>query len=684
MSINTNLSGRLRNTSLKYSHALMPLFEAVVNSIHAIEETKIPIQDGCLNIEICEDSQPELINNQNPFDIDSSIDITGFKITDNGAGFTEQNMESFKTLDSDYKASKGGRGIGRLLWLKAFERVHVQSQYTNNESKVMLRKFSFESKTGVNEFENKELKSDSENKTIVHLDGFISKYKKYSKKTLKDIADALLEHCLWYFVRTDGVPSITISCRAKSLELQNVYTENTVGEPTPETNVQIKQISFDLTHVKLRNSLSLNNTIAYCADGRLVKDINISGKVPGLYGKIRDPNGDFIYACYVVSDYLNDRVHSERTDFDIEESSEENDLLDGLEVSFHDISTGILERVKAYLSDYLEENKKESKKRIDDYVSGKAPRYKSIMHRIPEDELNLDPSISDKDLEITLHKQLMVIESKLISDGHNVMKPGNITDIGEYEKKIKDYLDTVSDIKKSDLANYVSHRKVVLDLLEKAIRIDENGKYVPEELIHNLIMPMGKDSNQIFSKDSNLWIVDERLAFHNYLGSDKTLSSMPITDSKETKEPDLVALKLFDNPLLVSDKSSLPLASITVIEIKRPMRNDASSGEDKDPIEQAIGYLDRIRKGKVQTVHGLLIPGSQSIPGFCYILSSLTATVKKRCDLMGLTLTSDGTGYFGYNPNYHAYLEVISYDRLVESAKQRNRAFFDKLGLPTT
>ena len=41
-------------------------------------------------------------------------------------------------------------------------------------------------------------------------------------------------------------------------------------------------------------------------------------------------------------------------------------------------------------------------------------------------------------------------------------------------------------------------------------------------------------------------IVDERLAFHNYLASDKTLASMPITDSNETNEPDLCALNLFD------------------------------------------------------------------------------------------------------------------------------------------
>jgi hypothetical protein len=52
--------------------------------------------------------------------------------------------------------------------------------------------------------------------------------------------------------------------------------------------------------------------------------------------------------------------------------------------------------------------------------------------------------------------------------------------------------------------------------------------------------------------------------------------------------------------------------------------------------------------------------------------------------LLGLRPTHDFTGYFGFNPNYRAYVEVISFDRLVNAAKERNKAFFDKLGLPTT
>ncbi|WP_276508133.1 hypothetical protein [Endozoicomonas acroporae] len=38
MSLHTNLAGRLRNTNLPKSHGLLPVFEAVVNSIQSLEE----------------------------------------------------------------------------------------------------------------------------------------------------------------------------------------------------------------------------------------------------------------------------------------------------------------------------------------------------------------------------------------------------------------------------------------------------------------------------------------------------------------------------------------------------------------------------------------------------------------------------------------------------------------------
>lgn len=679
----TNLHGRLRNTSLPYKSGLMPLFETVVNSIHSIEEAGLPPASGAITVEIIRSPQLQidLDRHQRKPGPDSSKDIIGFKITDNGIGFTDANMKSFKTLDSEHKVDKGCRGVGRLLWLKAFDKVNISSVYKDEKGNFKSRTFTFDATVGVSDPDDCDAPSDSSLTTCVHLDGFMDDYRKESRKTAPAIANSLFEHCLWYFVRQGGAPKISLKDEDGNIELDTIYNEHMLSSTTAET-ISIKSKKFDLIHVRFRANSSQNHAIAFCAGSRLVKEENISGKIPGLYEKIKDEEGDFIYACYVSSPFLDEKARSERIGFDIEENVD--GLFSEAEISFKDIKDAVIAKVSDYLSGHLEENKKAGRDRVESFVSKKAPRYRPILSRIPEDQLIVDPSISDKELDLALHKHLSEIESKLLADGHDIMSPRHNEKSLDYQNRLQEYLRTVEDIKKSDLANYVSHRKVILDLLERAIQKQPDGKYVREELIHNLIMPMRADSNQLMFESCNLWLLDERLAFHDYLASDKTLSSIPITGASGPQEPDICALAVYDNSILVSDSAKLPLASIVVVEIKRPMRNDASAGEDHDPIEQALGYLDRIRQGGVTTASGRPIPRSDDIPGYCYAICDITKTIETRCRILGLTVTSDHLGYFGYNPNYKAYIEVISFDRLVNSAKERNKAFFDKLGLPTT
>ena len=681
MSIETNLRGRLRNTKLPLSHGLLPLFEAVVNSIHSLEDSGQPSEAGHITVEICRDGQRSL-----EFDsantrgrAERSGAIVGFRVTDDGIGFNDANMTSFRTLDSDHKLKKGGRGVGRLLWLKAFSKVTVNSIFRDDTGTLKQRSFAFDADSGVNN-EIHEDANAAPTSTAVHLAGFGKQYREACLKTASSIANMLFEHCLWYFVRHGGVPAIEIKDGDDSIKLHDLYDRYMVASAVTEPT-SIKGQEFTLTHIKLRATTRLH-AIALCAESRLVKVENLSGKIAGLYGRLKDETGDFIYMCYVGSPFLDERVRSERTEFEISESAQ-GLLADDDDISLSDIRNAVTEKASRHLAAYLLENKKHVRDRVDSFVSDQAPRYRPIMSRVAIDQLAIDPGISDKELELTLHKQLADIELRLLSDGHDLMKPLQEEKYEEYQRRLHDYLRTAEDIKKSDLANYVFHRKVILDLLAKAIEKDAIGKYAREELIHNLIMPMGVDSNQVKSMDCNLWLLDERLAFHNYLASDKTLTSMPITGSNDTKEPDILALNVFDNPILVSEGTSLPMASIVVVEIKRPMRNDAAQGEEKDPIEQALGYLDRVREGGVTTASGRPIPGAENIPGFCYVLCDITPTIEKRCKYHDAIRSSDGLSYFFYNKAFKAYVEVTSFDGLLNAARRRNRAFFDQLGLPT-
>jgi hypothetical protein len=679
MSMNTFLAGRLRNTPLPRTHGLLPLFEAVVNSIQAVGAAGLEGSSGEIVVEIERTPQQQLqLDGPSRRGAAPQETILGFRVRDNGCGFDDANLQSFETLDSDFKASEGCRGVGRLLWLKAFDSVEVSSDFEGPDGKRLRRSFTFTAAKGV-DGANVSPSSSKTRRTEVHLNGFKKEYRERAPKTGRTIANDLFEHCLWYFVRDGGAPKIAVVDNDEAIQLDDVYAEYMFSSAQRQ-QLMIKDQPFELTHLKLKASAPREPFIAWCAAGRVVKEESILGKVAGLHGRIDDGDGEFLYACYLTSPFLDQHVRPERIGFDIAEISD--DLFATTDLSVTDIRNGVLDSSKAFLGRYLQESQAAGRERVEKFVSQRAPRYRPILGRISDEKLSVDPSISDRDLDLLLHKQLSEIEGSLITEGHAIMTVG----LGEtpegYLVRLNQYLSKVEDIKKSDLASYVFHRKIILDILQKAIERGADGKYAREELIHEVIMPMRKSSNDVLD-NSNLWLVDERLAFHDYLASDKPLSSMPIVQNGDAKEPDLVALNVFDAPLLVAEGQRLPLASIVVVEIKRPMRNDAAGGEDKDPIEQALGYLDRIRTGQTQTASGRPIPRSDEIPGFCYVVCDITPTVEKRCKLAQLTVTSDRQGYFGYNPNYKAYIEVLSYDRLLNGARERNRAFFDKLGLPT-
>ncbi len=117
-----DVAGRVRNVPLPTSRPLNPLFEAVVNSIQAIEDARRG--DGKVSIKLVRDLSPTLL------ELDKgSRDIVSFEITDNGVGFNDDNFAAFQTSDTTYKADRGGKGIGRFVWLVAFDSVSIQSTF---------------------------------------------------------------------------------------------------------------------------------------------------------------------------------------------------------------------------------------------------------------------------------------------------------------------------------------------------------------------------------------------------------------------------------------------------------------------------------------------------------------------------------------------------------------------------
>lgn len=679
----SSLIGQIRNFNLPKRNGLIPLFEAVVNSIHAIEDRYPQASDisklGEIRVHIFRETE------QQDFDLGRGRKperaIVGFEITDNGIGFNSANWKAFNQLHFTNKRDKGCRGVGRLTWLKAFDDVSVTSRFLENDI-LQARSFHFSGRDEITGGEPADESAHQDIGTTVHLKAFRSGYAKAVEKTAEKIAGRLLEHTLWYYVRSAGIPRIVITDDQidDQIELGDLFDAQMHGG-SDHRAFTIKDVQFDITHVKFRARADRKHVLAFCAGQRLVSEEPL--EIRGLTASVSDEDGPFRYAGYIVSDFLDRRVVAERTGFDLEEEIE--GLFGDTEISRMDISKAASPLITEFLGESLDANIQAGRERLDEFVTKKAPHYLPILRHMGDDEIFVDPSTNDAQIDRELHSRKYQTEQQLLEEGEKLLKPDLSDSVESYSQRIAEYMDRLQSVKQSDLAAYVTHRRVVLDLLDAAIKTNEDGDYARESVIHNLIMPMGSTSEDLSQlRASNLWLLNERLAFHqHYLGSDKSLSATPITGAGGGKEPDLAALNIYDNPHAFSDTNGSGQATITVVEIKKPMLKGQKPGEEKDPIEQALGYLRRIRDGGVMTKTGRKIPNARDLPGYVYVIADLTDSMRARCEYATLNEAPDGQSYFGWNgsKNIKAYIEVIDFGGLFDAASQRNAAFFEFLGL---
>ena len=204
-----DITGRIKNFDIPRNQPLVPLYEAIVNSIHAIEERRAN-DDRSFNpyikIEIVRDQQL-IIEGQG---IDYSInDVIGFNVIDNGVGLDENNMRSFLQSDSTYKASIGGKGVGRFSWLKAFSKADIESIFLDADSTPVRRQFEFSLEKQEIDDTLTECDNYTDNRTEIKLIDYKYEYRKNVNKHADTIATKIMQHCVIYLIAPD-CPKITV------------------------------------------------------------------------------------------------------------------------------------------------------------------------------------------------------------------------------------------------------------------------------------------------------------------------------------------------------------------------------------------------------------------------------------------------------------------------------------------
>lgn len=127
-----NIKNRVRKLPKpsNVTQAMQPLFEAVSNAFYAIEDKfgAPDVAQGAVNIRIT--------------NLANKTDRLRIEISDNGIGLDAVRYDAFQTIDTDFKRPKGGKGVGRLFWLDAFDSVQVESLYLE-EDELERRCFRF-------------------------------------------------------------------------------------------------------------------------------------------------------------------------------------------------------------------------------------------------------------------------------------------------------------------------------------------------------------------------------------------------------------------------------------------------------------------------------------------------------------------------------------------------------------
>lgn len=644
----------------------MPLFEAIMNAYQAIQDAAP--QDGEIIINVVREKTLLLSG------VEPSID--SFIITDNGIGFNARNMESFNTAYSELKFSRGGKGLGRFLWLKAFEKVEIDSIFLEEGSEYLKREIVFHDQYSLND-DNVSETDRSVTGTSVSLLRLRDRYKAQCPIDIEHIALKICEHFVLVLMHED-CPRILIRDGKNEISINKLFTDQFTKGATVGS-FSIGENDFSIHGFRIYNTRTQKHRIIYCAHDRAVMTENIDKFLPNFRKKlVDDEDQSFVYLAVVKGEFLDRKVNNERTSFDISDESFSDDEQGGLfqeDIRPSEIRQGVLSFIDSDLGKIIESINDQKRKKVVDFVENKAPHYKILLRDIGSFIERIPIDSTQAEMDSFLHGELYKKEVALKQEGNQILEGSKLKNYEDYRDRISAFLQDQNALGVAALAQHVTHRKIILELFRKALSIKENDKYPLEKVVHDLIFPMSSSTDDTLISQQNLWVIDERLNYHSFIASDKPLKSVDDTINSQ-RRPDMLA---FNRKFTLSEGKG-PLTSLTIIEFKRPMRDDYT--DEDNPLRQVALALEDIRNGGALDDEGRPIKlAGEDIPTNCFIICDITPKLKMTLGAWDATPTPGGDGYYGYNRTYKMYFEVISYDKLISDAEKRNQIFFEKLKL---
>nr|WP_051567517.1 ATP-binding protein [Draconibacterium orientale] len=508
-----NIQGTIENIRSK-SNVYTPIIEAIVNSIQSIIEKGN--DNGKIEIILQRDKILEFDN--------STPEIKSIEIRDNGLGFTQQNRDSFDTFYSELRKNIGGKGFGRFMFVKYFNNVRVESVFKDGNENFKLRKFRFGKQYEIIVDETIDDTKAVDSYSSLFLENLKEEHS--FEKQIETISKRILERILIFFINDSfKCPTIIVkeADSSQNIILNDYLTGKNEIQLFSSKDFEIKNNGhsalFTAKIFKIFFPGSQKSKISLTGHNREVTESPLHKYVPefedDFYDESNGSKKNYIIKTYVLGDYLDSNVSTERETFDFHR--------DGSSIYFPysqiEIETNAALITKEVFGTDVQIRTEKKSQRIRNYVNNSAPWHKVYL---PDLEISrIAYNLKDEDIEVELQKVKFNKELQTRAEIKELLSDDNEDIDGNMAKAIS----KISEIGKSDLAHYVFNRKNVLEAFVKLLKRRDDGKGELEKDVHNLIFPMGRDSENTEYHEHNLWLIDERLVFSEYVASDKKIST---------------------------------------------------------------------------------------------------------------------------------------------------------------
>lgn len=625
---------------------LLPIFEAMSNSVHSVTErysAKNVHRDGQIIVTVIDGER------------DDDFSIT---ILDNGMGLDSKNFDAFITPFTGNKLRRNGKGFGRFIAFKVFEDIVYESKKEDSDTTIKFR-FDIYSDEELIELKGSDVFAYKSGCSVTYSgirDDYIERWQDLGEE---DFLNHLTQNFLTYLV--DGkMPDTVINYNGNVTNLRDHfsrvfdYEESHIFKLTIESEEW--EFKLDVARVK-RGSPFDRHALLFFADNRILgRGRSIEAKLGKAFFE-RDDGSEYVIIAAVSGEYLDENANNDRT---------------FLEANEKDISEIVDRACGLILTTEKEQNrliKSTQQSDVVELLQGHPLLRFGLAGKTIEQYVENKPNSWTKERFVSdLAIQRMRAERRWTS----YLKE-TFADEDTFRDRKNELLSKVTDTYRDALSEYVVHRRAVIEVADNLRKLDHAAKMAPEDAVHDLIFPRNTDSTTTKYYRHNLWLLDERLSFVSYISSDRTLHG-----GRRKAGDKIIDINFYDEVYVAGGEGT---TAIMVVEFKRPGRDDYRWGKDgSDPVKQILDTVAQIRqRGSFITQDGSTIEVPATTVVTAFIIGDLEPSLRSIAEYYDFQESWDGKTFFHFHKKLNIYTEIFGYNKLLEDAKKRNGPFFDVL-----